>query len=596
MSPDWRKVSTVPAGGSVLQVCAAEDGKEWLVSPSGLFCRNAGVWRLISQGLPFSQPGAITALGRVLLVSSLEGGIFRSSDGGSTWKLCRMDLIQSPITCFAASPNFKRDGVVIAGTAGDGILRSVDGGLSWQPVNFGLRDFHLLSLAASPQWSRREPMFAGTEQGLYLSPNGGRAWKFSGLEDQVVLSIAAQELNGQQMVFAGLESAGLYFSTDGGQQWQPVDLHLGGEVSVNCIHLDHERVLAGTSEFGLVCSFDGGNHFRSPDFGPEGVLSLSSGADRILAGTMEDGLWSSLDGGKTWSREEGLSARRFHRLTRLPAKSGKQAGSFLALSLNDGIWQSQKGERNWSRLENWTSQRRVIELRFEQDRFFAAAEDGVWVSLIGSAEWAQVLDVPEGITALYVDPDQVLAGSGDGHLWRSLDSGRLWKPIKTPFSSVWISGIIPSPEREDAFLVGCVGGRPLEGTVWQFAGDEHWDCVFSERTNWPILRLQSGGDDLKQLLICNGEACFRSDGHGWVKSNLSARMQPVSALTWDSVEKKWLLAGGSGLWSSIDGESWEMDADWQAGDPVADLEVTAETDSSRHLYALTPDGSLWAKS
>ena len=73
---------------------------------------------------------------------------------------------------------------------GSHILRSRDGGRIWQLANFGLRNFTVISLAAAPVWERREPVFAGTLDGVYYSPNAGRAWKYCGLAGQVVLALA----------------------------------------------------------------------------------------------------------------------------------------------------------------------------------------------------------------------------------------------------------------------------------------------------------------------------------------------------------------------------------------------------------------------
>lgn len=99
----------------------------------------------------------------------------RSADGGQTWGRCYTEQVEALVISLAASPNFRRDRVLLAGTDGAGILRSIDGGRHWQLSNFGLRDYEIFDLAAAPVWERYEYAFAVSEGGLYQSPNGGRA-------------------------------------------------------------------------------------------------------------------------------------------------------------------------------------------------------------------------------------------------------------------------------------------------------------------------------------------------------------------------------------------------------------------------------------
>jgi hypothetical protein len=105
----------------------------------------------------------------------LAGGILYSQDGGNQWLSARVPKPPPVVSCFAASPDFERDGVVLAGSLEDGVLRSADRGRSWVTWNFGLLDLAVMSLAISPNFAEDEMVFAGTESGLFRSSNGGRA-------------------------------------------------------------------------------------------------------------------------------------------------------------------------------------------------------------------------------------------------------------------------------------------------------------------------------------------------------------------------------------------------------------------------------------
>jgi hypothetical protein len=60
---------------------------------------------------------------------------------------------------------------------------------------------------------------------------------------------------------------------------------------------------------------------------------------------------------------------------------------------------------------------------------FAAAGDGVWRSGDGGQTWQRLATAPVGVTALAVrpgDPKRVFAGTGEGRLFQSADSGVSW--------------------------------------------------------------------------------------------------------------------------------------------------------------------------
>ena len=106
----------------------------------------------------------------------------------------------------AISPDFESYSTLIAGTT-DGVYRSTDGGDSWKAANKGLTGALLLSLSISPTYAEDSTMFAGLVKsrvarsfaggefttptgGLFRSINGGDSWQsVEGLVDVSVLSI-----------------------------------------------------------------------------------------------------------------------------------------------------------------------------------------------------------------------------------------------------------------------------------------------------------------------------------------------------------------------------------------------------------------------
>lgn len=64
-------------------------------------------------------------------------------------------------------------------------------------------------------------VFAGSEQGVYRSKDGGRSWRLSGVEGQIVWDLAAAPDG--RTIYAGTQPAALYRSRDGGETWTELE-------------------------------------------------------------------------------------------------------------------------------------------------------------------------------------------------------------------------------------------------------------------------------------------------------------------------------------------------------------------------------------
>lgn len=195
--------------------------------------------------------------------AGVPGGILRSFDGGEKWDVVQFPSPPPVISTLVVSPNYARDGILLAGTVEDGVFSTSNRGGHWVAWNFGLLDLNTICLEISSDFSE-ETLFVGTDSGIFRSTNGGRAWReveFD-LELAPVLSLALSPTYSEDgILFAGTESRGLYRSNDRGRNW----IRLGEEVvdeAVNGILLSPDfpakaDVLVMLSER-LLISRDGG--------------------------------------------------------------------------------------------------------------------------------------------------------------------------------------------------------------------------------------------------------------------------------------------------------------------------------------------------
>jgi photosystem II stability/assembly factor-like uncharacterized protein len=301
--------SAPPDDCTVLSIAVAPGGV-WAATDAGLWRQSRAGWRRLAA--PPEAPivaaivraGAADDPGGALLLAGLAGGIQYSVDGGEHWSGAWVDEVASSVTCFAVSPRFAIDRVVLAGTERDGVLRSANGGRRWRLANFGLTGYTILALAAPLCWGRREEIFVTTDEGNYRSPNAGRAWQRAdaGFETVAQALALSPQFVVDRTLYAGSEGQGLYRSTDAGRSW-----HLwSSEIrNVNCLWIapdDPRLLVAGSGDGAILRSADGGIHWECGWHGTDAVLALAESGGALYAGLYQGGLLTSLDRGRTWRR------------------------------------------------------------------------------------------------------------------------------------------------------------------------------------------------------------------------------------------------------------------------------------------------------
>jgi photosystem II stability/assembly factor-like uncharacterized protein len=232
----------------------------------------------------------------------VPGGILRSFDGGETWDVVEFPSPPPVVSALVTSPNYVRDGILLAGTVEDGVFSSSNRGGHWVAWNFGLLDLNTICLAISPDFARDETLFVGVDSGIFRSTNGGRAWREVNFSPDLapVLSLALSPGYAEDgILFAGTESHSLYRSQDGGRSWARLGED-GIRDVVNAIIL-------------------------SPRF-PEK-------ADILV--TVGEGLLLSRDGGQTWA-EWGSGVEFGAGLTCAVAPQGVEPDAPLLVGLIDG--------------------------------------------------------------------------------------------------------------------------------------------------------------------------------------------------------------------------------------------------------------------
>eukprot|EP01041_Mallomonas_annulata_P002535 gene2535-4943_t len=250
-----------------------------------------------------------------------EGGIFISSDYGSTWT--SSDAPSNTWQCITSDSTGR---YVSAGDVGGSIYTSSDYGVTWVASTSSLTDwsrsYGWISIASS---SSGQYLFAASGFGyVYNSSDYGSTWEPTAFVNQISWNSICSDSSGQ---YLGLVSNGIvYTSSDYGNNWS--EHYVGTErsgVTYLAITSDSSgRRLAvvdggGRNRQSEVLSYNGGLIYLSSDYGVSWSQSnapvaawhsiTSSGTGEYLAAAVYGGgIYVSSDFGSNWAQTDAISA------------------------------------------------------------------------------------------------------------------------------------------------------------------------------------------------------------------------------------------------------------------------------------------------
>lgn len=224
------------------------------------------------------------------------------------------------IQALASDPG--RSAVVYAGTRG-GVFKSTDGGVTWRRTSRGLKGEGVYALAVSP--SNRNVVYAGNFKGLFVSRDAGETWQGPlPTLPAGILSLAVDPRDARR-IWAGTQ-VGLAWSRDGGATWSFADIdgfHISRipDIVVDPVHPDTvyaaNEPVEDESLHGVLKTTDGGATWR---FLRNGLDALGNAYDRMRLAVDPTSpnvvyvstdtfaapfTFRSADGGATWSETPG---------------------------------------------------------------------------------------------------------------------------------------------------------------------------------------------------------------------------------------------------------------------------------------------------
>jgi photosystem II stability/assembly factor-like uncharacterized protein len=515
--------------------------------------------------------------------------------------------------------------IVYVASASGGLWKTINGGITWKPIFERQGTLSLGDIALEP--NNPDVIWAGTGEantrnsvsfgdGIYKSTDGGKNWQHLGLKETRHISrIIIHPQNPGVVYIAALghasgpnEERGVFMTTDGGKTWQ--------------------RTLFVDAEHG-ACDLE--IDPQNPNILYAAMWRFERKPWTFVSGSEKGGVFRSTDGGRTWSRLTNGLPKQIGRIGVKVAPSNPNIVYVIAESKEGTMFRSDdKGDtfRTLTRQANIVSRGfYYTDLRVDpqnENRVYAVAST-LFVSIDGGRTYRPIAPrIHIDYHSLWIDPlnpKRMWCGQ-DGGVGVSFDQGESWEyvnnlPIGQPYHVYadnrlpfyWVMGGMqdngswtgPSRTREPAGILN---------DDWRMVSFGDGFKVINHPDDPEIyLSLSQGGNIVRTDMRSREQQLVKPwvGGSGGPASNQKYRFNWNSPLVFSPHNKTTIYLGGNIIFKSPDfGRTWERFSPdlttndpeklKEAGGPVATENTTAEYHCTIISLNESPvkSGMVWA--
>ncbi|MDR3689463.1 MAG: FlgD immunoglobulin-like domain containing protein [Fimbriimonas sp.] len=529
---------------------------------------------------------------RIFYVASASGGLFKTTNGGITFK--PVFEREGSISIGAVAVSATNPDIVWVGTGeassrnsvawGDGVYKSTDGGVTWK--NMGLKDsMHIGKILIDPR--NPDVVYVGAlghlwgsnpERGVYKSTDGGKSWDHALYVDDKtgVIDLEMNPDNNREIFAAmwqrmrkpydfisGGSGSGLFKSSDSGRTWRRITKGLPntnfGRIGLSYFR-KNPKIIVGTFEYKPDRKAEEAEK-------PPAKRPSDGGEVKNYAG----GTYKSTDGGESWKRINFLNPRPFY--FSMPEQDPVDENRLYILG--DNLWVSNDAGKTF----------RTMNIRVHPDHH---------------AFWIDPLD------------DNHILDGNDGGAFVTRDKGVAWEQLnQLPIGQFYAVAV---DMRRPYWIYGGLQDNSCWGIPTQtrhggiaffdsygLGGGDGFHCQV-DPTDWTTVYSESQGGSISRTDLSTGQ----SRGIRPRLQGQRVRFNWSTPFIISPHNPRTLYMGGNILFKTVDrGDHWvPISKDLSTNDPskqhAGDLSVTPEnTGAETHCTIITisespmSEGLIW---
>lgn len=565
-----------------------------------------------------------------IIYGESEGGVFRSTDGGTTSEL--IDGYQSCPIISPLDPNF-----MIAG-----LYRSTDGGTSWNKMS-------------TAGWSYA---FHPAEENIIYAINGyinnelpgkniivsydkGLNWDTLKTFTKPITQLKSTAVD-QKILFLFSDST-LLKSIDGGNSWNAILTALDGDVFGHFAVANNDSMIyvitSLLSRLGNPIKF-----YRSTNLGKNWVvdslqqfLQLSetnvieidpNNPNIIYLATgdyltpLPGDILKSTDGGRNWEKMNNGLPTPYNRYLYALAINPLDPKNLFVGSYGWGVYKTTTGGENWKQT-NLTNAP-VYSIHIDENNsniiYACTIDEGVLKTTNGGLEWLSLnLDVPQTVQRpffkIIFDPNnnEIAYIASQYGISKTIDGGNSWRltSLLGDFDH-YVYEVSVHPKNSDTLYAGLIGWLDRKDLYRSVDGG----------ITWTNLRLTKGEEGIAQVLFnpvnpdiiyiaAFSKGIYKSTDRGitWEQMNAGLKLtdpplyELVESISIDELNPNILYSDNGGVikttnggenWFRIDSSLFELEANVRIN-KVTYIKGIVYVSSTRGLYASSNEGLSWHK-
>jgi photosystem II stability/assembly factor-like uncharacterized protein len=517
----------------------------------------------------------------VLYVGTFRGGVYKSIDGGVSWRPIHNGLERAAIDSLISDPTNPH--TLYAGTSWGGIYKTQDGGDHWYAVNECFNDpsSGRTHIVVDPQ--DRDHFLSTAEFQLYESFDEGETW--NRVQESAcpfkIFNLVIHPSEPQTLIAASGHTdecgeSGIYRSEDGGKTWEYSELEQGARVEpMHRLVIDNSSgsivyATASTAEDGerLFISTDGGRTWRRSELNDSCTaltIHPEDGSVAYCATLSDNRLLKTYDAGRTWQE---LTKPETVTIRTITFRDPEYDTLFLG---GQGLFISTDDSHSWVERSDGLGIA-PIELTF--DPFEASSiytpdtsDSGGGRLPFPGSEWDHTWDLLLGeIVKVAFDADQrTIYRLGnwyrEGGMLISPDRGETWTRVDGPATT--LRGIAAQPVQEGTLYVYAHDQPPFlyissdGGATWQGAigiRDMRFPNLYFDHDQGEVVYAVSAGGkiDRSDDAGMNWTACTDPEIFHHASSYTRFAVSPQDS------DRLYLASWGGGILVSEDGcQSWQ---------------------------------------